>query len=50
MRSLFPRALFARGEGGGSGASSPQASWLLHLTEVWIKCNSEQVLGAVSIQ
>jgi len=31
--------VFARGEGGGRGVSSPQAGDLLHLTVFKIKCN-----------
>jgi len=39
IRSLSPARSLRGGEGGGSGASSPQASWLLHLTAVKINCN-----------
>jgi len=50
IRSLSAARSLRGGEGGGSGASSPQASWLLHLTEVKINCNRKQNSPAVSSQ
>jgi hypothetical protein len=35
----LPAHVFRAGRGRGEWGSSPQASWLLHLTEVKINCN-----------
>jgi hypothetical protein len=49
-RAINAVLLSARVFRAGSRRASFARASLLHLTEVWIKCNSEQGLGAVSIQ